>query len=189
MAQEEQLQMQEGNATGGRSYSENRAAQFQSKRLLGDRDASQGLLAHVDVREQVDVQDLPPQSYIRTSRHHVVQSVDKWRRNIDPNFGTVDVLTPLPVSSDNLDGRHLGHSNREWSVDTSQPLVSRLPATSVDPINIAPVGPSKPQLEGTSKSVLANPAQLEISSDSGRLAKPTVPVCVIPSQSRARSER
>ncbi|KAF7782359.1 hypothetical protein Agabi119p4_1735 [Agaricus bisporus var. burnettii] len=188
MAQEEQLQMQEGNATGGRSYSENRAAQFQSKRLLGDRDASQGLLAHADVREQVDVQDLPPQSYIRTSRHHVVQSVDKWRRNIDPNFGTVDVLTPLPVSSDNLDGRHLGHSNREWSVDTSQPLVSRLPATSVDPDNITPVGPSKPQLEDISKSVLANPAQLEISSDSGRLAKPTVPVCVIPSQSRARSE-
>lgn len=184
----------------GRSRSRSRTERrSRSKRLSGDGDAGRRLLAHADAStEDVHLEDRPPPSLIpRSNRHELRQSVDKWRQSIDPQYGTVDVLMPLPVPvPDHRRGYGCGRHG-ERSINNPGLFTSSYPMgfDSRQSTHLRSPGPgSESRLEKMFKSAVNDPpvepshaptdtAQSEISSAEGyRLAKPTPPVRFIHNQ-------
>lgn len=166
-----------------------------SRRFSKDNDVERGLLA---TTMDIDLEDQPPPSLIvRKNRYELTQSVDNWRQSIDPNYGTEDVLMPLPlpVSGHAEHRRGHGHGRHgEQPPITSGP--SRPATGAADPRQHDPLGSpsSEGRLERMFKGAVNDPpveyshaptdtARSEISSAEGyRLAKPTPPVRFVPSQ-------
>ncbi|KAF9453990.1 DUF300-domain-containing protein [Macrolepiota fuliginosa MF-IS2] len=152
--------------------------QSHSRHFSRDSDAERRLLANA---MDIDLEDQPPPSLIvRKNRHELRQSVDQWRQSIDPQYGTEDVLMPLPVPLPDYVAYRSGHAprTREKRVPVSGPSTPSAAATH--------------RLEGMFKDAVGDPpveytpsdiVQSEVSSVEGyRLAKKTPPVCFVPSQ-------
>ncbi|KAF5351717.1 hypothetical protein D9756_007521 [Leucocoprinus leucothites] len=181
----------------------------QSRSKRKDGNTAQRLLPPMEVNAaDLDLEDQPPPSLIvRKNRRELRRSVDKWRQNVVSQIRSEDILMPLPEPLQEQvgtprTGRHeykRVHENRHHAEPlsdmSSPPNIETTPV--IDPRQTSPLqspGSEGRRLErmfkGTTNDspmelhrVRTGTAQSEISSAEGyRLAKPTPPILLIPSQ-------